>query len=106
MLLVAGFPQRRPGFDLGFRTCGICGRQSGIEAGFLRILRFPLPIIPPPAAHILSIIQGCYDKPNGRRRTKWAESHCAPRSEKEETQMHTRVSRRTAELGRLRSRIL
>jgi hypothetical protein len=28
-------------------TCGIYGGQSGTGAGFHRILRFPLPIIPP-----------------------------------------------------------
>jgi hypothetical protein len=28
-------------------ACGICGGQSGIGAGFLRVLWFPLPIIPP-----------------------------------------------------------
>jgi hypothetical protein len=28
-------------------ACGICGGQSGIEASFLRVLRFLLPIIPP-----------------------------------------------------------
>jgi hypothetical protein len=27
--------------------CGVCGGQSGIGAGFLRVLDFPLPIIPP-----------------------------------------------------------
>jgi hypothetical protein len=27
-------------------ACGVCGGQSGIGAGFLRVLRFPLPIIP------------------------------------------------------------
>jgi hypothetical protein len=26
---------------------GVCGAQSVIGAGFLRVLRFPLPIIPP-----------------------------------------------------------
>jgi hypothetical protein len=26
---------------------GVCGGQSGIGADFLRVLRFPLPIIPP-----------------------------------------------------------
>jgi hypothetical protein len=32
-----------------FRTaCGVCGGQSGTGAGFLRVLRFPLPIIIPP----------------------------------------------------------
>jgi ABC-type Co2+ transport system permease subunit len=28
-------------------ACGICGGQSGIGAGFLRVLWFTLPIIPP-----------------------------------------------------------
>jgi hypothetical protein len=28
-------------------SCGICGGRSGAEAGFLRVLRFPLTFIPP-----------------------------------------------------------
>jgi hypothetical protein len=28
-------------------ACGVCGGQSGTGAGFLRVLQFPLPIIPP-----------------------------------------------------------
>jgi hypothetical protein len=28
-------------------ACWVCGGQSGIGVGFLRVLRFPLPIIPP-----------------------------------------------------------
>jgi hypothetical protein len=28
-------------------TCGVCGGQRLTGAGFLRVLRFPLPIIPP-----------------------------------------------------------
>jgi hypothetical protein len=28
-------------------ACGFCGGQSGTGAGFLRVPRFPLPIIPP-----------------------------------------------------------
>jgi hypothetical protein len=28
-------------------ACGVCGGQGGIGAGFLRVLRFPLPIILP-----------------------------------------------------------
>jgi hypothetical protein len=45
------------------RSCGICGGQSGTGAGFLGILRFPLPIlIPPTVPHSLSIIRGCYNR--------------------------------------------
>jgi hypothetical protein len=32
------------------RSCGICGGQSGTGAGFLRVLRFLLPILIPPTA--------------------------------------------------------
>jgi hypothetical protein len=28
-------------------ACGVCGEQSGTGAGFLRVLRYPLPIISP-----------------------------------------------------------
>jgi hypothetical protein len=28
-------------------SSGICGGQSGVGAGFVRVLRFPLPFIPP-----------------------------------------------------------
>jgi hypothetical protein len=28
-------------------ACGVCGGQSGSGAGFLRVLQFPLPTIPP-----------------------------------------------------------
>jgi hypothetical protein len=31
-------------------SCGICGGQSGAVSGFLRLLRFPLPIFIPPIA--------------------------------------------------------
>jgi hypothetical protein len=37
------------------RSCGMCGRQCGTGAGFLRVLRFPLP-------SISSIIQGWYNQ--------------------------------------------
>jgi hypothetical protein len=41
------------------RSCGICGGQSGTGAGFLRVLRFPLPIrIPPNAPQSLSSSSG------------------------------------------------
>jgi hypothetical protein len=48
MRLVAGFPPRRPGFES--RLCGICIGLSGIGAGFLRVLPFPLSILIPPTA--------------------------------------------------------
>jgi hypothetical protein len=32
------------------RSCGFCGGQSGTGAGFLRVLRFTLPIHIPPIA--------------------------------------------------------
>jgi hypothetical protein len=55
---------------------GICGGQSGTGAGFLRVLRFPLPIlIPPTNPHSSSIIRGWYNRPIGGRRAKWTQSH-------------------------------
>jgi hypothetical protein len=62
------------------RLCGICGGQNGTGAGFLRVLRFPLPIfIPPTAPHSSSIIRGRYSRPVSGRCTKWTQSHPTPR---------------------------
>jgi hypothetical protein len=46
-------------------SCGICGRQCGAGAGFLRVLRFPLPIFIPPISpqSPSSIIWGLYNRP-------------------------------------------
>jgi hypothetical protein len=46
-------------------SCGICGGQSGAGVGFLRVLRFPLPIFIPPIApqSPSSIIWGLYNRP-------------------------------------------
>jgi hypothetical protein len=39
------------------RSSGICGEQGGTGAGFLRVFRFPLPIlIPPNVARLLMSI--------------------------------------------------
>jgi hypothetical protein len=63
------------------RSCGICGGQGGTGAGFLRILRFPLPIlIPPTALHSSSIIWDLYNMPVSGRRTKWTQSHPTSRN--------------------------
>jgi hypothetical protein len=47
------------------RSCGICGEQSGTGAGFLRVLRFPLPIFIPPIGpqSPSSIIWDWYNRP-------------------------------------------
>jgi hypothetical protein len=46
-------------------SCGICGGQSGAGAGFLRVLRFSLPLFIPPIApqSPSSIIWGRYNRP-------------------------------------------
>jgi hypothetical protein len=63
------------------RSCGICGRQSGTEAGFLRVLRFLLPIlIPPSAPHSSSIIRSWYSRPVSGWRTRWTQFHPNPRN--------------------------
>jgi hypothetical protein len=56
-------------------SCAICGRQSGTGIGFLRVRRFPLPIlIPPTALHSSSIIRGWYNRPISGRRNKQVDS--------------------------------
>jgi hypothetical protein len=45
-------------------SCGICGGHSGAGAGFLRVLRFPLPVFIPPITpqSSSSIIWGWYNR--------------------------------------------
>jgi hypothetical protein len=53
----------------------------GQVAGFLRVLRLPLPLlIPSTAPHSWScIIWGWYNRPNSGLRTKWTQFHPIPR---------------------------
>jgi hypothetical protein len=62
---VYGFQPRRPGFQPRAYSCGICCGQSGAGAGFLRVLRFPLPIFTPPISpqSPSPIIQGWCSRP-------------------------------------------
>jgi hypothetical protein len=85
MLLAAGcaiaqaVSRRLPAVAARVRTrvssCGICGGQSGLGAGFLRVLRIPLPIRIPPIApqSSQSIIWGWYNRTNSGRCTKWTQ---------------------------------
>jgi hypothetical protein len=54
------------------RSRGICGGQIGTGAGFLRVIRFPLPIHIPPINTQLSssVIWGWYNRPNSGHSTK------------------------------------
>jgi hypothetical protein len=66
------------------KSYGISGGLTGTGACFLRVLRFPLPILIPstaPHAYII-IIQGWYNRPNSGRRTMWIQSHPTPQIKK------------------------
>jgi hypothetical protein len=58
-------PTAAAGVRVRVWSCGICGGQSGAGAGFLRVLRFPVPIFLPPIApqSPSSIIWGLYNRP-------------------------------------------
>jgi hypothetical protein len=64
------------------RSCGICGGHSSTGAGFLRVLRCPLPILIPPTAPHSSINRSWYNRPVSGRRTKWTRCHPTPRTKK------------------------
>jgi hypothetical protein len=51
-------------------SSGICGGLSGVGAGFLRVLRFPLPFIPPNSPSSQSP-GGRYNRPASGRRAEW-----------------------------------
>lgn len=57
-----------------FRSCWICGGQSGTWADSLLVLRFPLPLLKLPNAPCSSIIQDWKNKRTSDRRNKWTVS--------------------------------
>jgi hypothetical protein len=65
------------------RPRGICGEQSGIGAGFLRVLQFPLPIIIPPAGKIGPLVD---DIASGL-------SHPTPRNNNKKYNIHVYIDR-------------
>jgi hypothetical protein len=65
-----------------FRSCGICGGQSGTGAGFSQYFPFPLSILIPSTAPHSSIIRGWNIRPVNGRLTKWTQSHLTPRKNK------------------------
>jgi hypothetical protein len=54
-------------------SSGICGGQRGVGAGFLRVLRFPLPFIPPntPSSGSPGQVQEASEWPTYRVDTVW-----------------------------------
>jgi hypothetical protein len=60
-----------PGSSPGVAS-GICGKQCGAGAGFLRVLRFPLPIFIPPDSPS-SNHPGRYNRPFSGRRAEWTQ---------------------------------
>jgi hypothetical protein len=53
-------------------SSGICDGQSGAGAGFIRVLRFPLPIDSTKFS-ILTITRGRYNRPINGRRAEWTQ---------------------------------
>jgi hypothetical protein len=59
---------------------GICGGESGSEAGFLLVLL--LPVLIAPNVSYSSTMRGWYNGPISGRRTKWTQSHPTSRNKK------------------------
>jgi hypothetical protein len=60
------------------KSCGICGRQSGTRASFLRVRRFPCQL----SFHrlLLTHLSSGAGTPINGQSTKWAQSHPTPRN--------------------------
>jgi hypothetical protein len=85
-------------------SCGIYGEQSGTVPGFLRVLRFLLPIrIPPIAPQSSSIIWGWCSRPNSGRSTKWSQSHPMRKIKEKMPPLYSRSTDHTAQKTQLSS---
>jgi hypothetical protein len=52
-------------------ACGVWGGQSSTGVGFVRVLRFPWPIIPPISPSSIIIIRGWHNRPISGRSAEW-----------------------------------
>jgi hypothetical protein len=79
-------------------SSGICGGQSGVGAGFLRVIRFPLPIFIPQIApqSPSPIIWGWYKRPDVTA-VQGTQSH--PTSNKRNTNISTEYTLRESNAG-------
>jgi hypothetical protein len=59
-------------------SSGICRGQSGAEAGFLRVLRFPLPIYIPPNSPTSQSPRAGYKWPISGRHAEWTQLDSTP----------------------------
>jgi hypothetical protein len=57
-------------------ACGVCGGQRGTGAGFLRVRRFPLPIIQP--IYVIIITRGWHKRPISGRSAEWTQLDSTP----------------------------
>jgi hypothetical protein len=74
-------------FRFQVKWCGICCGQNGTRAGFLRVFRFPLPIVVPPNAPYSAIVRSWYDRPISGRPAERTHNQSLPipRNLKEKT---------------------
>jgi hypothetical protein len=59
IIIISGSPSLRDGLRFQVRSCEVYGRQIDAGAGFLRVFKFPLPIVIPLTAPCSLIIRFC-----------------------------------------------